>query len=171
MIGDTNDNNRFFRSLVMGPPASAFLCRAMGDEAETVRHTIAAAISYGYTSRVIDLQNVPRIDELMQALTDNPDKSAVTHLIGGNEWLKRTVPRERRDGSFYDSPYVHHVNMARENIFDIGDKIIWWLDEEGITLMATEAPDYFSWRAGIYSIDPKENFGRIPQIQAAKLTS
>lgn len=164
-----NDNNRFMRALLTAQNEGLFLCISGSDESETVHKVVTACNALGRKSRVIDLKDVPGIYELTALLESNPDKSMITHLTGGDEWLKRTAPHEKNDGTFYDCPFVRHVNTARENIFDAAPRLVWWLKDDSVSAMGTEARDYFNWRTGTYEIDPEAGFG-MPPLSGPRLT-
>jgi len=154
MTHDLNDNRRFLKSLLFSAENSLFVCVGLSDEQQAISKTVTAGYTHRLSSRIIDLRALENPHDLTLALKNNPDQNALTHLVGGNEWLKRELVEPGKDGDC-KMPFSHRVNLARENIFAIPGRKVFWLNDEGVGHLAKEAPDFWSWRAGVYRIDPQ----------------
>ena len=153
MTVNPNDNKAFLKSLLFAADNSFFVCVGLSDEQQAVSKAVSAGHAHRLSSRMLDLQTMAHPHDLTLALQNNPDQSAVTHLLGGTEWLKRELV-EADQGHDHKIPFSHRVNLARENIFAIPGRKVLWLNDEGVGNLAKEAPDLWSWRAGVYRVDP-----------------
>ncbi len=97
-------------------------------------------------SASIDLAETPTVSDLLDRMKAYKAQGYdFLHVTGGDKWLSQYQPYN--DGR---ATGVSILNIAREKMFEIKMMVAFYLSEKGISTLANESPDLWSWRGGIY---------------------
>ncbi len=150
--------HRLSRSLVHGPPLQWVLIDAPDP---AVRHGVLRELKPLMLSaglRVARLELDARISDAMSlesAVAGHVGAVDVLSLMGGSDW--------------FDTNDWHTLNLRREQWAEQAPlRLLFWLDAVSIALAATEAPDFWAWRSGVYAF-AHEPDGAIAEHPNAKL--
>jgi len=75
--------------------------------------------------------------------------------------LLESVPDERRCVQFYDleaalPEVTGSLNVNREAYADVPHALVFWVGEHGLREVATNAPDFWAWRSGVFDVRSDE---------------
>jgi len=74
--------------------------------------------------------------------------------------LLDNLPDERRCLQFYDleaalPEVTGYLNVNREAYADVPHALVFWVGEHGLREVATNAPDFWAWRSGVFDVRSK----------------
>ena len=145
---------RLARAVGHGPDFQILLVEAVADEArrmarEAIDHT---AEERGLRVAEVCWDPVADAEGLEQLIVAAAADADLIHLFGNPEWL---TPK-RWQG----------LNIRRDRLAESARaRLVWWLHPQNVTEMATQAPDLWAWRGGVYS------FLNVASPSASPLTS
>ncbi|QQG35829.1 MAG: hypothetical protein HYS17_10030 [Micavibrio aeruginosavorus] len=153
----SDDNKRFLRLLLASSKGALFLNSAQAGcrEQDAIQAVACAITPCGLTSLTMDIRQFGNTGDYFTALENIPPEVAVAHFTGCSEWIRNKVYSDDPSSTLQ---FIHRINLFRESMFQIPVKKIWWLDDEAIGFLAREATDLWSWRAGVFVIDPDKSF-------------
>ena len=131
---------RLARAVGHGPDFQILIVEAVADEA---RRMAREAIDHAAEERGLRVAEVcwdpaadaEGLERLIVAAVTNAD---LIHLSGASDWL---TP-QRWQG----------LNIRRDRLAESARvRLVWWLHPRNVTEMATQAPDLWAWRGGVYS--------------------
>ena len=131
---------RLARAVGHGPDFQILIVEAVSDEA---RRMAREAIDHAAEERGLRVAEVcwdpaadaEGLERLIVAAVADAD---LIHLSGASDWL---TP-ERWQG----------LNIRRDRLAESARaRLVWWLHPRNIAEMATQAPDLWAWRGGVYS--------------------
>ena len=64
-------------------------------------------------------------------------------------------------------PLLAHLNLARERYRELGCPLVLWLPDYALTRLAREAPDFWSWRSGVFEFAPQADMAESALRQMA----
>ena len=131
---------RLARAVGHGPDFQILIVEAVADEA---RRMAREAIDHAAEERGLRVAEVcwdpaadaEGLERLIVAAASDVD---LIHLSGASDWL---TP-ERWQG----------LNIRRDRLAESARaRLVWWLHPRNVAEMATQAPDLWAWRGGVYS--------------------
>ena len=131
---------RLARAVGHGPDFQILIVEAVSDEA---RRMAREAIDHAAEERGLRVAEVcwdpaadaEGLERLIVAAASDAD---LIHLSGASDWL---TP-ERWQG----------LNIRRDRLAESARaRLVWWLHPRNVAEMATQAPDLWAWRGGVYS--------------------
>ena len=131
---------RLARAVGHGPDFQILIVEAVADEA---RRMAREAIDHAAEERGLRVTEVcwdpaadaEGLERLIVAAASDVD---LIHLSGASDWL---TP-ERWQG----------LNIRRDRLAESARaRLVWWLHPRNVAEMATQAPDLWAWRGGVYS--------------------
>ena len=131
---------RLARAVGHGPDFQILIVEAVSDEA---RRMAREAIDHAAEERGLRVAEVcwdpaadaEGLERLIVAAASDAD---LIHLSGASDWL---TP-ERWQG----------LNIRRDRLAENARaRLVWWLHPRNVAEMATQAPDLWAWRGGVYS--------------------
>ena len=131
---------RLARAVGHGPDFQILIVEAVSDEA---RRMAREAIDHAARERGLRVAEVcwdpaadaEGLERLIVAAASDVD---LIHLSGASDWL---TP-ERWQG----------LNIRRDRLAESARaRLVWWLHPRNVAEMATQAPDLWAWRGGVYS--------------------
>ena len=131
---------RLARAIGHGPDFQILIVEAVSDEA---RRMAREAIDHAAKERGLRVAEVcwdpaadaEGLERLIVAAASDVD---LIHLSGASDWL---TP-ERWQG----------LNIRRDRLAESARaRLVWWLHPRNVAEMATQAPDLWAWRGGVYS--------------------
>jgi len=131
---------RLARAVGHGPDFQILIVEAVADEA---RRMAREAIDHAAEERGLHVAEVrwdPAADAecLEQLIVATAADADLIHLSGASDWL---TP-ERWQG----------LNIRRDRLAESARaRLVWWLHPRNVAEMATQAPDLWAWRGGVYS--------------------
>ena len=131
---------RLARAVGHGPDFQILLVEAVSDDA---RRMAREAIDHAAEERGLRVAEVcwdPAADaeDLEQLIVAAAADADLIHLSGASDWL---TP-QRWQG----------LNIRRDRLAESARaRLVWWLRPRNVTEMATQAPDLWGWRGGVYS--------------------
>ena len=131
---------RLARAVGHGPDFQILIVEAVSDKA---RRMAREAIDHAAEERGLHVAEVrwdPAADAecLEQLIVATAADADLIHLSGASDWL---TP-ERWQG----------LNIRRDRLAESARaRLVWWLHPRNVAEMATQAPDLWAWRGGVYS--------------------
>jgi len=131
---------RLARAVGYGPDFQILIVEAVSDEA---RRMAREAIDHAARERGLRVAEVcwdPAADAegLEQLIVAAVTDADLIHLSGASDWLTS----ERWQG----------LNIRRDRLAESARaRLVWWLHPQNVAEMATQAPDLWAWRGGVYS--------------------
>ena len=131
---------RLTRAVGHGPDFQILIVEAVSDEA---RRMARDAIDHAAEERGLRVAEVcwdPAADaeDLERLIVAAATDADLIHLSGASDWL---TP-ERWQG----------LNIRRDRLAESARaRLVWWLHPRNVAEMATQAPDLWAWRGGVYS--------------------
>ena len=131
---------RLARAVGHGPDFQILIVEAVSDKA---KRTARDAIDHAAEERGLRVTEVcwnPAADAegLEQLIVAAATEADLIHLSGALDWL---TP-ERWQG----------LNIRRDRLAESARaRLVWWLHPRNVAEMATQAPDLWAWRGGVYS--------------------
>ena len=131
---------RLARAVGHGPDFQILFVEAVSDEA---RRMAREAIDHAAEERGLRVTEVywdPAADAegLERLIVAAASEADLIHLSGASDWL---TP-ERWQG----------LNIRRDRLAESARaRLVWWLHPRNVAEMATQAPDLWAWRGGVYS--------------------
>ena len=131
---------RLARAVGHGPDFQILIVEAVADEA---RRMAREAIDHAAEERGLRVAEVcwdPAADAegLEQLIVAAATDADLIHLFGALDWL---TP-QRWQG----------LNIRRDRLAESARaRLVWWLHPRNVAEMATQAPDLWAWRGGVYS--------------------
>ena len=131
---------RLARAVGHGPDFQILIVEAVADEA---RRMAREAIDHAAEERDLRVAEVcwdpaadaEGLEQLIVAVATDAD---LIHLFGALDWL---TP-QRWQG----------LNIRRDRLAESARaRLVWWLHPRNVAEMATQAPDLWAWRGGVYS--------------------
>ena len=131
---------RLARAVGHGPDFQILIVEAVADEA---RRMAREAIDHAAEERGLRVAEVcwdpaadaEGLERLIVAAAADAD---LIHLSGASDWLTS----ERWQG----------LNIRRDRLAESARvRLVWWLHPRNVAEMATQAPDLWAWRGGVYS--------------------
>ena len=131
---------RLARAVGHGPDFQILIVEAVSDEA---RRMAREAIDHAAEERGLRVAEVcwdpatdaEGLERLIVAAVADAD---LIHLSGASDWLTS----ERWQG----------LNIRRDRLAESARaRLVWWLHPRNVAEMATQAPDLWAWRGGVYS--------------------
>ena len=131
---------RLARAVGHGPDFQILIVEAVADEATRMARE---AIDHAAEERGLRVAEVcwdpaadaEGLERLIVAAASDAD---LTHLSGASDWL---TP-QRWQG----------LNIRRDRLAENARaRLVWWLHPRNVAEMATQAPDLWAWRGGVYS--------------------
>ena len=132
--------DRLARAVGHGPDFQILIVEAVADEA---RRMAREAIDHAAEERGLRVAEVcwdPAADAegLEQLIVAAASDADLIHLSGTPDWLTS----ERWQG----------LNIRRDRLAESARaRLVWWLHPRNVAEMATQAPDLWAWRGGVYS--------------------
>ena len=131
---------RLARAVGHGPDFQILIVEAVSDEARRVAREVIdhAARERGLRVTEVCWDPVADADGLEQLIVAAATDADLIHLFGAPDWL---TP-QRRQG----------LNIRRDRLAESARaRLVWWLHPRNVAEMATQAPDLWAWRGGVYS--------------------
>ena len=131
---------RLARAVGHGPDFQILIVEAVADEA---RRMAREAIDHAAEERGLRVAEVcwdpaADADGLEQLIVAAVTDADLIHLSGAPKWLTS----ERWQG----------LNIRRDRLAESARaRLVWWLHPRNVAEMATQAPDLWAWRGGVYS--------------------
>ena len=131
---------RLARAVGHGPDFQILIVEAVADEA---RRMAREAIDHAAEERGLRVAEVcwdPAADaeDLERLIVAAASDADLIHLSGAPDWL---TP-QRWQG----------LNIRRDRLAESARaRLVWWLHPQNVAEMATQAPDLWAWRGGVYS--------------------
>ena len=131
---------RLARAVGHGPDFQILIVEAVADEATRMAREAIDHVAEERGLRVAEVCWDPAADaegleRLIVAAASDVD---LIHLSGASDWL---TP-ERWQG----------LNIRRDRLAESARaRLVWWLHPRNVAEMATQAPDLWAWRGGVYS--------------------
>jgi len=131
---------RLARAVGHGPDFQILIVEAVSDEAKrTARDAIDhAAEERGFRVAEVCWDPAADADGLEQLIIAAVTDADLIHLSGAPNWLTS----QRWQG----------LNIRRDRLAESARaRLVWWLHPRNVAEMATQAPDLWAWRGGVYS--------------------
>ena len=131
---------RLARAVGHGPDFQILIVEAVSDEARRVAREVIdhAARERGLRVTEVCWDPAADADGLEQLIVAAATDADLIHLFGAPDWL---TP-QRRQG----------LNIRRDRLAESARaRLVWWLHPRNVAEMATQAPDLWAWRGGVYS--------------------
>ena len=131
---------RLARAVGHGPDFQILIVEAVSDEARRVAREVIdhAARERGLRVTEVCWDPAADADGLEQLIVAAATDADLIHLFGAPDWL---TP-QRRQG----------LNIRRDRLAESARaRLVWWLHPQNVAEMATQAPDLWAWRGGVYS--------------------
>ena len=131
---------RLTRAVGHGPDFQILIVEAVADEAtrlarEAIDHT---AEERGLRAAEVCWDPAADAEGLEQLIVAAAADADLIHLSGASDWL---TP-QRWQG----------LNIRRDRLAESARaRLVWWLHPRNVAEMATQAPDLWAWRGGVYS--------------------
>ena len=131
---------RLARAVGHGPDFQILIVEAASDEAtrmarEAIDH---AAEERGLRAVEVCWDPAADAEDLERLIVATASDADLIHLSGASDWL---TP-ERWQG----------LNIRRDRLAENARaRLVWWLHPRNVAEMATQAPDLWAWRGGVYS--------------------
>ena len=131
---------RLARAVGHGPDFQILIVEAVADEAtrmarEAIDHT---AEERGLRAAEVCWDPAADAEGLEQLIVAAAADADLIHLSGASDWL---TP-QRWQG----------LNIRRDRLAESArTRLVWWLHPRNVAEMATQAPDLWAWRGGVYS--------------------
>ena len=131
---------RLARAVGHGPDFQILIVEAVADEA---RRMAREAIDHAARERGLRVAEVcwdptADADGLERLIVAAAADTDLIHLSGASDWLTY----ERWQG----------LNIRRDRLAESARaRLVWWLHPQNVAEMATQAPDLWAWRGGVYS--------------------
>lgn len=151
-----SDNKRLFKSLSSADAQSGACYIVDVSNLENV----AAAVdrlekdsqAAGLKTVQVDLRPFKTFSDLMSVLQLHADEGInVVNLVNGDKWFKEG--KDLFNGTLIGR--LEFFNIVREHFFKAGVQKILWLQPETISAIATQCPDVWAWRSGVYALSDK----------------
>ena len=139
--------SRLIKSLVHGATFQFVLAEVRDQRLRdrVIEQIDDAVSSAGLHAITLDLVQSPAFDtvqSLENKLVELAQEYQLIHLRGADQWLQAEQQPQR----------WQELNIRRDAIAEsCRAKLIWWLSPEEVSRCATEAPDLWSWRSGVYA--------------------
>ena len=131
---------RLARAIGHGPDFQILIVEAVADEARRMAREAIDHAAEERGLRVAEVRWDPTTDAegLEQLIVAAATDADLIHLSGALDWLTS----ERWQG----------LNIRRDRLAESARaRLVWWLYPQDVTEMATQAPDLWAWRGGVYS--------------------
>ena len=131
---------RLARAVGHGPDFQILIVEAVSDEARRVAREVIdhAAEERGLRVAEVCWDPAADADGLEQLIVAAATDADLIHLFGAPDWL---TP-QRWQG----------LNIRRDRLAESARaRLVWWLHPRSVAEMATQAPDLWAWRGGVYS--------------------
>ena len=131
---------RLARAVGHGPDFQILIVEAVSDKARRMAREAIDHAAEERGLRVAEVRWDPAADadgleQLIVAAVTNAD---LIHLSGAPNWLTS----QRWQG----------LNIRRDRLAESARaRLVWWLHPQNVAEMATQAPDLWAWRGGVYS--------------------
>ena len=131
---------RLARAVGHGPDFQILIVEAVSDKARRMAREAIDHAAEERGLRVAEVRWDPTTDaeSLEQLIVAAATDADLIHLSGASDWL---TP-ERWQG----------LNIRRDRLAESARaRLVWWLHPRNVAEMATQAPDLWAWRGGVYS--------------------
>ena len=131
---------RLARAVGHGPDFQILIVEAVSDEARRMAREAIDHAAEERGLRVAEVRWDPAADAdgLEQLIVAAVTDADLIHLSGAPNWLTS----QRWQG----------LNIRRDRLAESARaRLVWWLHPQNVAEMATQAPDLWAWRGGVYS--------------------